>query len=55
MNDSRDMRSKGLSVEGLWQYESWSFQAGGTILERFLHKNQQVLDKWRTVKNRASF
>ena len=23
----------------LWQYGLWSFQAGGTKLERFLHKN----------------
>ena len=24
----------------LWQYGLWSFQTGGTKLERFLHKNQ---------------
>ena len=24
----------------LWQYELWSFQTGGTKLERFLPKNQ---------------
>jgi fatty-acid desaturase len=24
----------------VWQYGLWSFQAGGTKLERFLHKNQ---------------
>jgi hypothetical protein len=24
----------------LWKYSLWSFQAGGTKLERFLHKNQ---------------
>ena len=26
----------------LWQYGLWSFQAGGTKLERFLHKNQHT-------------
>ena len=26
----------------VWQYGLWSFQAGGTILERFLHKNQHT-------------
>ena len=29
----------------LWQYGLWSFQAGGTKLERFLHKNQQTQRK----------
>ena len=24
----------------IWQYGLWSFQVGGTKLERFLHKNQ---------------
>ena len=26
----------------VWQYGLWSFQAGGTKLERFLPKNQQT-------------
>ena len=26
----------------LWQYGLWSFQAGGTKLERYLHKNQHT-------------
>ena len=26
----------------LWQYGLWSFQAGGTKLERFLPKNQHT-------------
>ena len=26
----------------IWQYGLWSFQAGGTKLERFLHKNQHT-------------
>ena len=26
----------------LWQYGLWSFQTGGTKLERLLHKNQQI-------------
>ena len=29
----------------LWQYGLWSFQAGGTNLERFLHKNQPTQRK----------
>ena len=30
-------------VYRLWQYGLWSFQAGGTKLERFLPKNQRKL------------
>ena len=26
----------------VWQYGLWSFHAGGTKLERFLHKNQHT-------------
>ena len=29
----------------LWQYGLWSFQAGDTKLERFLHKNQHTQRK----------
>ena len=29
----------------LWQYGLWSFQAGGTKLEIFLHKNQHKYPK----------
>ena len=29
----------------LWQYGLWSFQTGGTKLERFLHKNQHIQRK----------
>ena len=29
----------------LWQYGLWSFQTGGTKLERFLPKNQHTLKK----------
>ena len=29
----------------LWHYGLWSFQAGGTKLERFLHKNQPTQRK----------
>ena len=29
----------------IWQYGLWSFQAGGTKLERFLHKNQHAQRK----------
>ena len=31
----------------LWQYGLWSFQAGGTKLERFLHKNQHT--QWKLL------
>ena len=31
-----------LCTWGLWQYGMWSFQTGGTKLERFLHKNQHT-------------
>ena len=36
----------------IWQYGLWSFQAGDTKLERFLHKNQHaqkkllIFDNW---------
>lgn len=30
---------------GLWQYGLWSFQVGGTKLERFLLKNQHTQRK----------
>ena len=33
------------SALSLWQYGLWSFQAGGTKLERFLHKNQHTQRK----------
>ena len=34
----------------LWQYRLWSFQAGGTKLERFLHKNQHTQRKLLNFK-----
>ena len=30
---------------GLWQYGLWSFQTGGTKLERFLPKNKHAQRK----------
>ena len=33
------------TVHTLWQYGLWSFQAGGTKLERFLYKNQHTQRK----------
>ena len=33
----------GKKLASLWQYGLWSFQAGGTKLERFLPKNQRKL------------
>ena len=35
----------------VWQYGLWSFQAGGTKLERFLHKNQQTQRKLLNFEN----
>ena len=35
-------------VSALWQNKLWSFQLGGTTLERFLHKNQRT---WRKLLN----
>ena len=29
----------------IWQYGLWSFKAGGTKLERFLHENQHTQRK----------
>ena len=34
-----------VTVGELWQYGLWSFQAGGTKLERFLHENQHTQRK----------
>ena len=36
---------------GLWQYGLWSVQAGGTKLERFLHKNQHTQWKFSNFEN----
>ena len=36
---------EGYFIYGLWQYGLWSFQAGGTKLERFLPKNQHTQSK----------
>ena len=33
------------STSALWQYGLWSFQTGGTKLERFLHKNKHAQRK----------
>ena len=35
----------------LWHCGLWSFQAGGTKLERFLHKNQHTERKLLNFKN----
>ena len=34
-----------ITYPALWQYGLWSFQVGGTKLERFLHKNQHTQRK----------
>ena len=41
--------SKGQSA--LWQYVLWSFQTGGTKLERFLPKNQHTQRKLLNFEN----
>jgi hypothetical protein len=38
----------------LWQYGLWSFQTGGTKLERFLHKNQLTQRKLLNFENWVS-
>ena len=35
----------------VWQYGLWSFQTGGTKLERFLHKNQHTQRKLLNFEN----
>ena len=35
----------------LWQYGLWSFQTGGTKLERFLPKNQDTQRKLLNFEN----
>ena len=35
----------------LWQYGLWSFQTGGTKLERFLPKNQHTRRKLLNFEN----
>ena len=35
----------------LWQYGLWSFQTGGTKLERFLPKKQHTQSKFLNFKN----
>ena len=38
-------------VSSIWQYGLWSFQTGGTKLERFLHKNQHTQRKLLNFEN----
>ena len=38
----------------LWQYGLWSFQTGGTKLERFLPKNQHTQRKLLNFENWVS-
>ena len=40
-----------LPVCKLWQYGLWSFQTGGTKLERFLPKNQHTQRKLLNFEN----
>ena len=54
------LESSGFVVSGLvagscgptlWQYGLWSFQTGGTKLERFLPKNQHAQRKFLNFEN----
>jgi hypothetical protein len=40
-----------LGMYQVWQYGLWSFQTGGTILERFLPKNQYAQRKFLNFEN----
>ena len=40
-----------MQVCAVWQYGLWSFQAGYTKLERFLHKNQHTQRKLLNFEN----
>ena len=40
-----------LNLWKLWQYGLWSFQMGGTKLERFLPKNQHTQRKLLNFEN----
>ena len=44
-------QSKQLIFFRLWQYGLWSFQTGGTKLERFLPKNQHTQRKLLNFEN----
>ena len=41
-------------LKRLWQYRLWSFQTGGTTLERFLPKNQYTQRKLLNFENWVS-
>ena len=43
-----------LTYVQLWQYGLWSFQTGGTKLERFLSKNQHTQRKLLHFENRVN-
>ena len=45
------MRLKLVYVWAVWQYGLWSFQSGGTKLERFLPKNQYTQRKLLNFEN----
>ena len=58
-NDRRIDRLVGLDtmlfvLSTVWQYGLWRFQAGGTKLERFLHKNQHTQRKFLSFGLMAS-
>ena len=42
-----NLKYNGAAACTLWQYRLWSFQAGGTKVERFLHKNKH--NQWKLL------
>ena len=47
----KSLYSKVLRYYAVWQYWFWSFQTGGTKLERFLPKNQHTQRKLLNLEN----
>ena len=47
----RDLEAREMWEWRVWQYGLWSFQKGGTKLERFLHKNQHTQRKLLNFEN----
>ena len=51
MNSNECVENNQLGLNELWQYRLWSFQTGGTKLERFLPKNQHTQRKLLNFEN----
>ena len=55
IEENMDLSRIILAVCSIWQYGLWSFQTGGTKLERFLPKNQHTQRKLLNFKNWISW